>query len=194
MRSLARHLRTIAAAVLLVALAAAPASAVTIRDLLRLKAAGLSDDVLIALIQTDGSVFHLTADDILALHGQGLSERVILAMIETARKAQMPAEPGYEPQADPAPAQQDVAVPAMVDESRVPQPEVRVVEVPVEVPVAVPVPVPVVVRDRDRDHDRKPPEPVYWGYGGQRRPDSWPATPTNTPPTNTPPVPKRRGG
>ena len=185
-----RLLRTFATAVFVLMVTAAPALAVTIRDLLNLKAAGLSDDILIALIQTDGSIFHLTADDVIALNRQGLSERVILAMIETARKAPPVVPAAEDPQADVAAIQQESQPPVQLVQT-----ETRVVEVPVEVPVAVPVPVPVVVRDRDRDHDRersKPPEPVYWGYGGQRRPDSWPATPTNTPPPPT--SPQRRGG
>ena len=180
-----RLLRTFAAAVLVLMVTAAPAFAVTIRDLLNLKAAGMSDDILIALIQTDGSIFHLTADDVIALNRQGLSERVILAMIETARKAPLIVPAAEDPQAEVAAVQQESV--------QVVQTETRVVEVPVEVPVAVPVAVPVLVRDRDHDRERsKPPEPVYWGYGGQRRPDSWPATPTNTPPP--PPSPQRRGG
>ena len=186
-----RLLRTFATAVLVLTVTAAPAMAVTIRDLLNLKAAGLSDDILIALIQTDGSIFHLTADDVIALNRQGLSERVILAMIETARKAPPVVPPADDPQPDFAAVQQESQAPVQVVHT-----ETRVVEVPVEVPVAVAVPVPVIVRDKDRDHDReraKPPEPVYWGYGGQRRPDSWPATPTNTPPA-PPTAPQRRGG
>ena len=46
--------------------------------------AGLSDEVLIALIETDGSTFQLSANDILQLHKAGLSNAVILAMQKTA--------------------------------------------------------------------------------------------------------------
>jgi hypothetical protein len=66
------------------------ATTTTIRELLQLKAAGVSDDVLIALIESDGSVFRLTAEDIIDLRRQGLSERVILAMLATARRAVAP--------------------------------------------------------------------------------------------------------
>ena len=51
--------------VLMLAVPATAESATSIRDLVQLKAAGLSDDILIALIQSDGSVFNLTADDII---------------------------------------------------------------------------------------------------------------------------------
>ena len=78
--------RSSLAALALIAFSADMAGAATTTDqLVALARAGLDDDVLIALIQTDGSVFQLTADDILELHRQGLSSRVILAMQQTAR-------------------------------------------------------------------------------------------------------------
>ena len=61
------------------------ASAVTIQELLEFKGK-LSDDVLVALIESDGSVFHLSIGDVAALKDKGLSEKVILAMLKTATK------------------------------------------------------------------------------------------------------------
>ena len=88
-------LRILIASVLLAILAAPPAAAATIQDLIKLKAAGLSDDILIALIEADGSVFHLKADDVIAIRKEGLSEKVIMAMIATAVKRTPPvARPG----------------------------------------------------------------------------------------------------
>ena len=132
-----------------------------IEDLLGLKAHGLGDDILVALIQTDGSEFHLTAADIIALWKDGLSETVIRAMIETARRA--PA-----PDAAVMPAGADGQVPAdAVFEAPDPMVEVPAVEpvdtepaavvVPVPVPVVVPVAVPAGYR-----HKPDPPSPVYW--------------------------------
>ena len=67
------------------------ASAVTIQELLEFKGK-LSDDVLVALIESDGSVFHLSIGDVASLKEKGLSEKVILAMLKTATKPQtMPA-------------------------------------------------------------------------------------------------------
>ena len=78
--------------VVLVALLAGPAGGVaraaSIEDLVNLRANGVSDDVLIALIQTDGSIFHLSSNDILTLRKRGLSNDVVLAMLQTARPAQ----------------------------------------------------------------------------------------------------------
>ena len=66
------------------------ASAVSTRDLIELAKAGLSDDVLVALIEADGTEFHLDAPKILELRQAGLSERVILAMIKNTRPAPLP--------------------------------------------------------------------------------------------------------
>ena len=80
------------AAVLLLGPAAA-AGAATIQDLVKLKAAGLSDDILIALIESDGSVFQLKADDVISLKKQGLSEKVIMAMLVTTSSGQPRRQP-----------------------------------------------------------------------------------------------------
>jgi hypothetical protein len=158
---------------------------VTIEDLLGLKAHGLGDDILVALIQTDGSEFHLTAADVIALRQAGLSEAVIRAMIETARRPPAAIDaPAMPPEADrQVPAgtlfdRSDVAAPidapvvGGVDTAADP------VVVPVPVPVAVPVAVPV--RHRERP---EPPSPVYWGWGGQLRPDAW--QPAEAPPPSS---------
>src|SRR5262249_38708587 len=85
------------------------ASAVTIQELLEFKGK-LSDEVLVALIESDGSVFHLSIGDVASLKEKGLSEKVILAMLKTASKQRAetpaapmaPAQPVYTPPpADP---------------------------------------------------------------------------------------------
>jgi len=173
--------------------AAGFAQAVTIADLVKLKDAGLTDDILVALIESDGSKFTLTANDIIEIRRQGLSERVILAMLKTA----VSKVPAQAPPRDIARPQ----VPSTDPRAVVQTGEIRTGEVPVQepdlggeppvvinvtqkveqrvetrevtrteyVPVAVPVAVPVQVR---RPPD-KPAAPIYWGYGGQRRPDTW---------------------
>lgn len=185
-------LRVILAATLVLGLAVGSASAASIQDLVNLKAAGLSDDILIALIESDGSVFHLTATDIIAVRNRGLSERVIQAMLATARKpAPPPARPIVSPPVSEAPpgeappgatgARESIVqsivgpetAPVVINvtqrvEQHVEQPRTdtraaRYIEYyPVHVPIFVRPAVPV-----------KPAEPVYWGFGGQRRPDTW---------------------
>ena len=168
---MARLLRT--SVVLFFALGLTPgtASAATTPDqLVALSRAGLDDDILIALIETDGSTFHLTVDDIIDLHRQGLSSRVIRAMIETARV------PNPAPVVPPPESQQSYSQPPPVRAEPAAQAPVTVTQVvtqTVEAPVVhqpVPVLVPVFV---PRQEKPRPAEPVYWGWGGKRRPDSW---------------------
>lgn len=177
------------------------ASAVTIKELLDYKGR-LSDDILIALIESDGSVFHLSISDVASLRDKGLSDRVIIAMLKTAHRndpppattpapAPMPdvAQTGPPPDAissdappldgdqmygmqEPAP-EMPVSQPApVVVPVQAPEPVVEYVPYPVYVPVAVAV----------RPHPSPaPPQPQYWGWGGQRRPDSWPLAPPPAP-------------
>jgi hypothetical protein len=65
--------------------AATPAFAVSTHDLIELSNAGLSDDVLVALIEADNTSFNLDAPKILELRTAGISERVITAMIKSGR-------------------------------------------------------------------------------------------------------------
>ena len=215
------------ASVLFVLMLAVPASAepaTSIRDLVQLKAAGLSDEILIALIQSDGSVFSLSADDIIDVRRQGLSEPVILAMLAT-RKRPQPAvtitRDTYPPAASATaptdtPVMQDdttertsqsetVTVPPVTvkveqhvtqtQTVQAPEPQVQYVPVPVAYPVY---PITPIV-------DRTPVKPLYWGFGGERRPDTWqpigglrgdtraaePSTPAKTPtPAATPRIKK----
>lgn len=141
--------------VLSLAAAPAPAAAASIQDLLMLRAAGLGDDILVALIESDGSTFSLTPADIISLRQQGLSERVITAMLAT-RSATRTSVRVVERQADPVVRVVERTVePVIKVEQRVEQ-RTTVVVVPAQ-PADPP----------------KPVEPVYWGFGGQRRPDTW---------------------
>ena len=175
------------------------ASALTVRDVAELTRAGLGEDIILALIEVDPSVFPIDTDTLKSLKEAGVSQRVIVAMIHSGRT--------QPPPADPAP----VEVPA-------PEPQVIVIDhhdAPAvqQVPVAVPVYVPYAVTSTHRagadgrlghvadpydaarrievrqgvrldsvtDVGRTPPQPVYWGFGGHLRPDAWQPTPTSTP-------------
>ena len=74
-----------ALALALVACIPTTAGAVSIRDLVELSRAGLSDEVLVALIEADDTDFALDAPRILELRQQGVSERVITAMLKSGR-------------------------------------------------------------------------------------------------------------
>lgn len=167
------------------------ADALTVRDVVELTRAGLGEDVLLALIEVDRSIFPIDAATIKELKANGVSERVITAMVRSGREVPPPEPPVTEaaPQAV-APQPQVVVI-----EHRDP-PEVREVvhEVPVAVPVYIPVATTRAVHSRV-DHgsngipissDRwiaehmpqqhapvRQKEPVYWGFGGKLRPDAW---------------------
>jgi len=182
---------------LLLAVAMAPrrADAVTIRDVIELSKAGLSDTVLVALIEVDRSVFNIDNATLKLLKNSGVSDAVIVALIRSGRMPP-PAEPAPEPRPEPKP---EVVV---IDHHDTPPPA----PAPVMYPVAVPVYVPVATagfsrgfttRDPDRIIETTfptdiglvkarlpvPPncvkaQPVFWGFGGQLRPGSWEPPPT----------------
>jgi hypothetical protein len=58
----------------------------TIKDIVELTEAGVSDEVIISQIKATGAYFELTSDDILFLKDVGVSDKAIKAMIDTARK------------------------------------------------------------------------------------------------------------
>ena len=187
----------LAAAVLFLAAAAVPAEALTIRDVIELTKAGVSEEVLLALIDVDGGVYASDTETLKALKAAGVSERVMVALVRSGRERQLP-----EPVAPP-PAPQDEAQapapPVVVIEHHEPQVQQVVVPVPVYVPVYttpsrahrapyatqrvrtgdfapsnyVPFqPAPPVIRQQV-----EPAPPVYWGFGGKRRPDAWAPSP-----------------
>lgn len=160
------------------------ADALTLRDIVELSRAGLGDEVLLALIEVDRSVFSIDPETLESLKSAGVSERVIVAVVRSGRP---PAAPVVtEPVPVPVPVQPPAPVPepqVVVIDHHDQQPRVR----EIAVLIAVPVYIPVVwrVHDRERTGDRtpdgqrvrpatpKPAEPVYWGWGGKRRPDAW---------------------
>jgi hypothetical protein len=149
----------------IVPLSARPSSAVTVDDLIALKGNGLGDEVLVALIETDGSSFNLTAADLPKLRLAGLSERVIVAMLR-ARPSSVASTAAHEVR-----TLEEVAKfggPTIVNVA----PSPVVVKESVVVQVAVPV-VTVVAPTVRKD----PPAPVYWGFGGTLRPGSWNPSP-----------------
>ena len=176
-------------------MSSARADALTIRDVVELTRAGLGDEVLLALIEVDPSVFPIDTETLKYLKEAGVSQRVIVAMVRSARTPPPPVapEPFITQVAPQAPEPQVV----VIDHH---EPE-RVREVPVAVPVYIPfrscrhsqdrVPSTSVAIDRvpdteDRcgtgpdssskpDHPSRHAPPVYWGTSGKLRPDAWQA-------------------
>lgn len=77
--------RKLALALVLVALAAAPAAALTTRDVERMLEERIGEQVILDQIEADGSVFHLTADELVALKRAGASDAMLEALIRTAQ-------------------------------------------------------------------------------------------------------------
>lgn len=167
-------MRRISSLVLLGALLVMPARAgaqTSIDSLLGLKTAGFSDDLLIATFQSDGTVYHLTAEDLIFLRQQGISERVLIAMLETRRPPAAVPVAGSVALA-PAPPQPAQVVPPVVEVTQHVEQRVEV-EAPRQTPRTIYVPVPVTYVPRD---PQPKVDPVYWGYGGRPRPSRVPTS------------------
>ena len=98
------------------------AEAVTLREIIELSRAGLSDDVLVALIDVDGGVFPVDAATLARLKAEGVSDRVIVAMLRSGRQTAAP-EP---------------SVPFDADPSREPQPQVLLISGRASMPALLP--------------------------------------------------------
>lgn len=64
----------------------AAAGAVTLRDLIELSKAGLPDEVLVAVIDADRTIFTLEASQILELKKAGVSKAVLLKMLRSRQE------------------------------------------------------------------------------------------------------------
>ena len=140
----------------------ASAGAVTVRDIIELTKAGLSEDIVIALIDADRTVFTLDKNEILALKKAGVSKAVILKMLRSRSEFEQSTKPEIE------------TAPVMPD-PQPPVPEVVVIgEQPAPPPVTVVVPqyfyVPYPIWGAQRRHVIAPPQqpvlaPEYRGFG-----------------------------
>jgi hypothetical protein len=77
--------RILLACAVLVACSAARAEALSVRDVIELSKAGVSDQVLLALIDVDHRVYTLDNAALKELKDAGVSERVVIAMIRSGR-------------------------------------------------------------------------------------------------------------
>ncbi len=62
------------------------ASAVTVDEVVELSKAGVSEAVILALIDRDRTIFTIDAEQILALHRDGVTDRIIVAMLKSGRQ------------------------------------------------------------------------------------------------------------
>jgi hypothetical protein len=194
-----------ALAALLLAGTVTRAEALSIRDVIELTRAGISDEVLLALIDVDGGVYANDAATLKTLKEAGVSERVMVALVRSGRERRLPEAP--------APPEEEAAPPQVVviEHHEPREPEVQQVLVPVPVYVPVYSAQPRSHRNRDDVHYPRPVEstyvpfqsgqpavrpepqaaPVYWGFGGKLRPDAWGQRPADA---NKPSDPPSRDG
>jgi hypothetical protein len=79
-------LSTLGLAVLLAAARSAPLAAVTVQEIVSLSKAGVSDAVILALLDRDRSVLTIDPDELVALKREGLSDALIVAMLKNGRQ------------------------------------------------------------------------------------------------------------
>jgi len=73
------------ALVLVAVLSAVPARAATVEQIVALARAGVSDSVILALIDRDKTIFSLDSDQLVMLKREGVSEPIVLAMLKSGR-------------------------------------------------------------------------------------------------------------
>jgi hypothetical protein len=128
--------------------AASAASAITIHDLVALSQAGLSDAVLVALIQSDQTIYGVTPAQLIVLQSAGVSEPVILALVRNGRQPP-PAPPAPAPVAAAAAPAADNGV-VIVGDHPAPPPDNAVETAPSVVVVPAPIFYPVIVQPHRR--------------------------------------------
>jgi hypothetical protein len=90
--------------VVLAALIPISASAITVQEVVALSKAGVSDEVVVALIEQDSTIFPIDASQAIALKREGVSERVVLTMLRSGRQMPPPPPPpNVAVEAPPAP-------------------------------------------------------------------------------------------
>ncbi len=80
------HRLVLAASVAASVLAPAAASAVTVDQIVALARSGVTDAVILALIDRDKTILPLDAEQLVMLKAEGVSEPVILAMLKSGRE------------------------------------------------------------------------------------------------------------
>ena len=78
---------------LLLVLLSGTASALTVQEVVALSKAGVSDEVLLSLIDRDKTIFAIDNDQLIALTRDRISEKLVLAMLRSGRQEPPPPAP-----------------------------------------------------------------------------------------------------
>jgi hypothetical protein len=178
----------------------ARADAITLQEIIDMTRAGISDDVLLALIDVDRSVYPVDPATLTKLKQSGVSETVMVAIVKSGRTPapELPPPPVAAVPQDPPEPQivyvererpvvreiHEVVVPVPVYYVAVGSPYGRhinrgvsadVVISPDQLPRSLSNPFGVITPLQQPQPKRA--EPVYWGWGGKLRPDAWQPAP-----------------
>src|SRR5262249_60987259 len=78
-------MRSLSILALVLVLTPRPAAAVTVDQIVALSKAGVSEAVILALLDRDGNVLTIEPDQLVALKRDGLSDTLIMAMLKNGR-------------------------------------------------------------------------------------------------------------
>ena len=104
----------------------ATARAVTVRDIIELTKAGLSDEIITALIDADRTMFTLDAGQIVELKRAGVTPVVLLKMVRSRREFEPPADAPVAADPTPLVTQPDPPQVVVIGAQPSPPPEVLV--------------------------------------------------------------------
>ena len=133
------RVRRLVLAALLVLSVPGVARAVTLDDIVALAKAGVSADILVAVIDADRTIFSLNTQDIVLLKKAGVPNSVIVKMLGTAREFVEEVPPPLIVGMDPPSAPVEYSSPAYVTPAFVPVVPYFVVPYPVFVAPVTPV-------------------------------------------------------
>jgi hypothetical protein len=85
-------MRAVLSFLVVLALMPATASAVSTQEIIALSNSGVSDEVILTLIERDNTIFTLEPEQLLALKRQGVSQAVVLAMLRSGRQPATPTQ------------------------------------------------------------------------------------------------------
>ena len=79
----------------------AAASAVTVPEIVSLTKAGVSEQVILALIERDKNIFTIAPEQLVTLQKEGVTDAVLVAMLRSGREEPLAQQPAFPPPAYP---------------------------------------------------------------------------------------------